>query len=59
MLVTATRKEKDRTFFDKAVKFQCTKEAYVEYPLPIGSMYVVEEVEKGLYAAPCARNRVK
>lgn len=59
MIVQVTRVEKDKSFFDKSVKFQGTKAAYVNYALPVGSVYQVEEVEQGLYSMPRHRNKVR
>lgn len=57
MIIKAVRHEKDRTFFDKKVKFAVTKSDYVDYVLPIGSLYEVEKDENGYYSMPSKRNK--
>jgi hypothetical protein len=59
MVIIVTRNEQDKTFFDKAVKFECSKEAYVNYTLPVGSAYQVEQRKDGLCSSPTAKNRVR
>lgn len=57
MIIKATRNEKDRTFFDKNVKFIATKSNHVDYVLPVGSLYEVEKDENGYYSMPSKRNK--
>jgi hypothetical protein len=58
MIIKATSNGKDCTYFDKAVRFQATKTNYVNYKLPVGSLYEVRRMGDGLYSMPSARNKV-
>ena len=58
MVIVVTRREKDRTYFDKNVKFRTTKDSYVNDWLPIGAVYEVE-VKGALCEPPSPKNRIK
>lgn len=57
MIIKAVRNEKDRTYFDKSVKFVATGSNYVDYVLPVGTLYEIEKVEGGYYSMPSKRNK--
>lgn len=58
MIVTAIKRDGNKTYFDRDIKFASTKSNYVVDELEIGTRYDVKQLKSGLYQHPSKANRV-